>query len=185
MFEGLELKKAEVEKKGIGKAKIGLVVLVALIVILLISNVLFYVKMTDLQSDLNSALETKVSLQNTVENLQQEIENLKQPDFYTVQLEWSVYEESEGQFRIEVEGVVFNAGEYGATYVVAYPSFKTGPHSYLFGITPVNFTISHYFVNGAFEGKTFREFSQTFYTDNWGVWDIIETTIMYEYSTTV
>lgn len=173
-----------VEKKGIGKAKVGLVVSIAIIVILLISNILLYVKITDLQSDLDYALSTNQDLQDLGESLYQEVESLKRPDFYTVQLEWSVHEESEGQFRIEVEGVVFNAGEYGATFVVAHPSFETGPYSYLSGITPENFTISHY-LNGVFEGKTFQEFSQTFHTDNWGVWDITEITIWYEYSTTV
>jgi len=61
---------------------------------------------------------------------------LKQSDFYAAQLNWSIIEESFGHFRIDVESLVLDAGEYGATYVNAIPSFQTCPYRYLLGVTP-------------------------------------------------
>lgn len=169
------------------KARIGLIMAIAIITVLLISSVLFYWKTLILQNDLNSASATNTSYWNAIQNLTQEKEDLKKPQFFTTQLNWSIVQESETQFRIDVRGTVLNAGVYGATEVVAEPSFRIfgSNHDYMSGITPENFTISSYLWNGVFEGKTFRDFSQSFYTSNLLVWHITAIDMYYQYSTTV
>lgn len=63
----------EVEKKGIGKAKVGLVVSAVLIVILAVSNVWSY---TNLQNQINTLNNDKNNLQSQVNTLQSQIDSL-------------------------------------------------------------------------------------------------------------
>jgi hypothetical protein len=169
------------------KEKIGLIVEIAIVVILLVSCILLYWRTLTLQNDLDSALWDNHSLQITIEDLNSNLEELKEPRFYTIQVNWSVVEESSNHWRIDVQGIVFNAGTDSAITVTACPSFRIYeiiPKEYMGGITPSNFTISDFPDTGIFQGRSSRSFSQSFYSSDSRVWNITAIEITYHYSTT-
>lgn len=113
----------EVEKKGIGKAKVGLVVSTVLIVILAITNVWSY---TNLQNQINSLNDDKINLQTQVDalttdknNLQNEVNSLKASWLHEVNREWSDHHPWFGSTHISISGAIFNSGTNSA-YNVAY-----------------------------------------------------------------
>jgi hypothetical protein len=171
--------------------RIELLITIVVIAVLSSSCLLFYVRILDLQSNIDS--EDRL-LHDTIQNLTQKTEDLSKPEFYTTQLNWTIVQETSNQFRIDIAGTVFNAGVDTASWVVAEPSFRISENNFLAGVTPQNFTIlgltrttdgnnmTVTVIDPDFEGRTFRSFSQSFYADNLWVWNITAIELNYQYS---
>lgn len=149
----------EVEKKGIEKAKVGLVVCAILVVILAISSIWLYTRINtletdkdNLQSQVNSLetdksnLESQVSilqtdkstlesqvgyLQTQINSLQSEIDSLKEPYLLTVNVYWSDNHPLFGTPYVSIEGTIFNSGTDSAYNVVYTVKIYDSSHTLL------------------------------------------------------
>lgn len=166
--------------------RIELSIIIGLIVVLSISCLLLYLKTLGLQSHLDLVIGEEGILQNSIQDLTQKTEDLKKPQFYTTQLNWSISQEASNEFRIDITGTVFNAGVNAASWVIAEPFFRIfgSGNQFLGEVTPQNFTVLNGLFDGDFEGKTFRSFAQSFHTNNLYVWNITAIEVTYYYSDT-
>jgi len=71
----------EVEKKGIGKSQVGLIVAVVFIAILAVSSVWLYLRVDSLETEASNLQLNKYSLQTSVTNLQTEVSNLTSDNY--------------------------------------------------------------------------------------------------------
>ena len=112
----------KVEKKGIEKATVGLVVCAVLVVILAIW---FYTRIDGLQyevirleTEVSSLQSDKASLESQVSDLEGQIDSLSEPQLHRVNLVWSDFHPGLGNPAITISGNAFNSGTYSAYNVV-------------------------------------------------------------------
>jgi len=126
----------EVEKKGIGKSQVGLVVAVVFIAILAVSSVWLYMRMDSLQTEVDSLTSEKNTLQNQVysltannTDLRSEVDSLETENF---DLQLEVYSLKKSQIHlvgdfwtdlypepyVNCYGYLFNSGNLSAHDVV-------------------------------------------------------------------
>lgn len=149
----------EVEKKGIGKSKIGLLASSVLIVILVISSLWLYTRINSLQNQVNALETDKDNLQNQINSLQTwldgnitEIDSLKTPQLHKVNVEWSDHHPWFASPYISTSGCIFNSGTYSAYNVVLTVKIYDSADTLL---------KSEELIFGTISGKSYKNFDTT------------------------
>lgn len=162
---------AEVEKKGIGKAKIGLVASGVLVAILLISSIWLGIRVIDiqrqvstlqteksnLQSQLNTCTTEKTNLQSQISDLQTELTTHKNLYYY----------------KDIVSDYTVNQGVGSRTLITSFNCDYAGYLEISLTSTTTNAYIEVEYFYGAYD----FHFKETYGTSGWGYFCVLPTTI--------
>lgn len=159
----------EVEEKGIGIAKIGLAVCVALIVILAMSSLWLGIRVVNLQRQANSLQSEVDSLTTDKNNLQNEINSLKASQLHEVNVGWSDHHPWFGSPHISISGAIFNSGTNSASNVIYTIKIYDSADTLL---------KSEELIFGTIEGKSYKNFDTDI--DYSGDADHITTTLTHD-----